>query len=220
MKEMIEKAVLLIPRFLSEMLEVLVSPKPFLRQKQRIQANDIESACLFFGMTLLLAFAAQFSFIASWRENPVASLVSLTALTFLFVLLSLAVLRFSWFVVGGKATLRQLFVFYAYVTGPITVILVAFSIVSFLLLRLLDPAGFTNIVRNGFKTTWVPTSVGDKAFVAVALFGVMAALVWSVLAWGAFRELNSVSRRRSPIAFFIFLFLNAPLFFLASISSA
>jgi hypothetical protein len=88
-----------------------------------------------------------------------------------------------------------------------------FSISGMAIVHAYDPAA----VQALMKPKWEP----DTALTAAAminlwsvLLGLAAAFAWTILAWGALRELNGVSRLRSTLAFAVYIVLYPPLFLL------
>ena len=219
MTEIIDKVLPLIPRYFIDLMDVFCSPKTFLHGKQLAGPEEMEQSFVFGGLTVLLAFLAQLPYVASWKDNPVVALSSIMGINLIYAAVTLAALRFSWKIVGGKASMKQLFIYFAYSTGPVTLILLGFSITGFAIAHQIDPTSVPLILNASFKSI-EQLGINMTAYYsysACVLMGLLISFSWAMIAWGAFRELNKVSRIRSSLAFLIYVAIATPIFVIGSL---
>ncbi|HEX9173176.1 MAG TPA: hypothetical protein VF861_10975 [Telluria sp.] len=190
MNDFVKLALAQIPQYFLDLVEVTTHPKSFLRRKRDGGPDAANKACIFYGVTLLIAtvfLAPALPKTEGFEHN------ALTAAVFqgLMLLMSLIVIRIAWKLVGGQATIRQLFVCTAYLSGPTTFLLLMFFSIGDVLFRFADTGGQA-------------ISTGS------AMVGAALAFVWATLGWGAYRTVNRVSRLRSAIAYLLSAILAMP----------
>ena len=118
-------------------------------------------------------------------------------------------LRLAWHLVGGKATVRSFFVTYAYFFSVVSVALGFFILLSVGVFKSLEPTLYAQCMPTIDRSCIdlfaesFPNSLALK--VSVSIFGVGFAILslWSFVAWGAYRELNALSKWRSFLALLI-----------------
>lgn len=115
---------------------------------------------------------------------------------------------------GGKVSTLSFFIVSAYSYGSGIIFFSVFLIIDAGLFKTIDPKLYTSIMEADSKGQPAPDiPVGSEMWILALplLFGVLFILVWRVIAWGALREINGLSRFRSFIAATIFVMLNFPM---------
>jgi len=121
-------------------------------------------------------------------------------------------LRFSWWLVGGKADAKSFFIAYAYATAGSLIFLAVFQLLAIGFLRLQDPELFARIAKNPWawpEPEWYEHT-SYVIFGWMNMLAVVSAIFWFLLTWGVFRRLTGVSKFRSCAAFAINLLLTVP----------
>lgn len=190
MNDFVKLALAQIPQYFIDLVEVTTHPKSFLRRKRGTGPDAVNKACVFYGVTLLIATIFLVPALPK-NDGFELNLLMTAALQGLMLLMSLIVIRIAWKLVGGQATIRQLFVCTAYLSGPTTFVLLMFFIIGDVLFRFADTDG--QAISN-----------------ATAMIGAALAFVWATLGWGAYRTVNRVSRVRSALAYLLAAILSMP----------
>ena len=118
-------------------------------------------------------------------------------------------LRLAWRLVGGKAIFRSFFVTYAYFFSVVSVALGFFVLLSVGAFKSLEPNLYAQCIptidRRCIDLFAESFSNSLALKISVSIFGVGFAILslWSFIAWGAYRELNALSKWRSFLALLI-----------------
>lgn len=190
MIDFVKLALAQIPQYFIDLVEVTTHPKSFLRRKRGGGPDTANKACIFYGVTLLIA---TIFLIPTLPKTEAFERNLLLAAVFqgLMLLMALIVIRVAWKLVGGQATIRQLFVCTAYLSGPTTFVLLMFFSIGDVLFRFAETGG-------------------QAVSTASATVGVGLAFLWATLGWGAYRTVNRVSRLRSAVAYLLSVMLSLP----------
>jgi hypothetical protein len=195
-------------------LGLLISgPKKFMAQKNTRAEDIFIQSLIFLGVSIVLfvimTAPLRPSGIDLWTylaANAGASLLSVS--------LFAVALRVAWRLVGGKSPIGSFFVTYAYFFGTVIIILMPVLFLSEGVFKVLAPDLYAQVVHARLNKQPMPDLSGSSvpliAFI-ILLAGFSLISVWGVIAWGAYRQLNSLSKWRSFIAFMIMGLLSLPI---------
>ncbi|MEH6446286.1 MAG: hypothetical protein V7784_20515 [Oceanospirillaceae bacterium] len=128
------------------------------------------------------------------------------------------ILRFSWRMVGGKASFKSFFVTYAYFGGVFLIFGLLLEIIKVGAFKTLDLALYEAIVAARLDQTPLPATQNSEAqllFDTIDITGDLLIIALGWVCWGAYRELNQLSKIRSFFAFLIQACLGWLSFYLA-----
>lgn len=210
MKDLIDKLLAAIPAYVRQFIALLSGPKRFVEGLDFESDTALEQALTFLAVTFALAFIVQVPLMPEKQNKEIFFGVSAVAAALSFVLSALILLA-SWRVVGGKLSWRKFAISSCYFSAISSLILLVAVLVAIGVLKLVDPADAAKIfggtpIDPAEVTNWTALIV----FEAIGVLGYLAAYVWVFAVWGAYRDLNQVSRLRSGIAFVIFVLLSIP----------
>ncbi len=218
MKELLQNIISYIPVYLTEFLALVSGPKRFIRRKKLQEPEGLNDALLFFGLSIALSFIISLPLHPSGKDFWEYFGFHATYLL-LIVVLNAAGCRLAWFLVGGKAPLMPFVILYGYYAGVILFIYTFFAIASEGLLKVYDPDIYSQLLEIAeMDRTKSESAIDDidaysnKVVIVAVLVqwaGHLVAGVWFFIGWGAFRELNNLSKLRS---FFVFLIVAAMYF--------
>jgi hypothetical protein len=213
MKDFILTVLKYIPAYLTTWGAVFAGPKTFIAERRAQGEDELGNAFLFLAIsTALLAVAGTLVQPGKdiWSAIAAAAITSAIA-----VALGATTIRISWWLVGGRANTEGFFVTYSYSFGVIIVIIGFFQFLGVGVFKVMDPALYAKVVEASAKNHTVPPdALESTVFWVVAeinAFGVIAAGLWAFVAWGAYRQLNGLSKTRSMYAFLIAGFLSFPI---------
>src|SRR5262249_4988588 len=135
------------------------------------------------------------------------------ALQLLFVGLSVGAIRFSWWLVGGKAAARSFFVAWAYLWSVGYVIVNLHAVLAYGVLKTQHPKLYEKFIAATpaqADAMWDEIVASSEAYRWIVGISLTAAVIWTVISWGAFRSLTGSSKLRSFFAFMIFFILLIP----------
>ncbi len=222
MKDLVEKALPYLPRYLTELGRLLTGPKRFIAKRDLRSDETFAQALVFAAVSIVLTVVATMPLypgkdvwgrMGAWAVGCIVN----------GALLSLA-LRIAWRAVGGNAPLRSFFVAYAYFYGALAILFAASLLLFAGLLRGVVPnvhAWFVQQLgaplsiaafRDGqMHLELTRAEAGHVLWIAAVFIASQLGLAaWTVVAWGAFRELNRASRARSAVALLIASLLAVP----------
>ncbi len=201
-----------LPIYLPTFGGLLTRPKRFMASKNTKSEDTLRESLMFLVNSVILA-----TLMTAPLLHPGVSIWMHVSQRLVATLLGVAMyavaLRIAWAIVGGRATVRSFFVTYAYFTGVLSVVFTFFQMLGEGIFRVLEPRLYVAIIlwqRQNEQLFVPPGQVPglEDSFVRVVAFliflaGVLASTVWGIACWGAYRELNGLSRRRSFVAFVI-----------------
>ena len=195
------------PRYFVEFGTVFSGPKRFMSNRSTLSEQTYREALLFLcislGVEVFALSAVNVSPGMPWWRSAIELIVS----TFLLVGLNAVALRVAWTIVGGKAPLRSFFVLYSYFAGVLGIIGLVFSLVAVGILKgwgseMLEMMRTRHSI-SGWSDYWVSWSA-----LWVVAVGYVFGMGWQIAAWGAYREVNMLSRHRSFWAYVLFSILS------------
>lgn len=201
MKDLFDKALIALPAFMSDVLELLSGPKAFILRKDLATDEAAQEAYTFLGVTLLIALIAQVTFLPE-QKDYFLTFTSIAVQGVLNLVLMVAVLFFAWKIVGGTLSFRIFFIATCFLSGISTLILAYFTLLASGFLKLFDPAHATQVLHGAPPPD--PPTVGSLGYLLILGAGFVAVYVWILVVWGAYRRLNNVSRTRSAIALTVY----------------
>jgi len=199
-----------IPKYVSNFVHILVGPKGFVRQHNDDKQQTIAEAMVFYGISFVITM------IISWPLMPAqvesAQFLATRALLYLIlVAVGTGLTLAAWRLVGGHATFGRYFVINCYYAGIIIVCQMLILICAFGVVKALDPElypvmvdSFTRIQFENKKLNALITGPDSTqhllvmlAFYLFFLIELAAIFLWTILGWGAYREINGLSKTRS-----------------------
>lgn len=206
MGELSERVLAYLPKYINVFGSLLAGPKRFIAKENSNADETFNRSLIFLGISLVL-FVVMETPIHLPKYDVWTRLCLMAILCLVAISLTAIALRFSWWVVGGKASIRSFFVTYSYFFGVMIVLLAFSQLISLGFLKVVDPALYTQLQQSkgqqinqidalsGGVTLWVTGLIFVVAFFCVS--------IWSVVGWGAYRELNGLSKFRSFCALMI-----------------
>ena len=221
MKDLLEKIFQLGPKYLNDFLGLVQQPKRFAVAHATTHPLPIEDALVFLTISYLLGWIIKVSFS---RSSPVQLGVEFGeegAVVLGEILAYGAAICLAWRAVQGRATLPTFFVVHFYYSGIFLMIMALWFLFLMGICRAFDPALYAGVLKaacGGAMQSFVEQEA-DQIFqspaivpMLLAIFAGMAALTtWCFAGWGAYREVNRLSRFRSAIAAMIFIVLWFPI---------
>jgi len=216
MKDLIEKILTYLPVYIPDLVGIVSNPKRFVAGHSKSSEGELIKALTFLGISISISAILQAPITISGKEF-VTDTGSHAILYILFVVVFSAILRLSWGIVGGKADYQRFLVTSSYYAGVIVIALAIASLCFIGVLRIFYPQSYelffkiaaTSNLHEVIETK--PDIVGGiVAAFLVFLIVILPALIWGVIGWGVYRELNQSPRLRSCIALFLTLVFSLP----------
>lgn len=215
MQDMLTSILKYIPAFLDEFIALVSGPKRFIARKnsQSID-NNFVNALAFLGISMILLFLLRAPLFHedAFIPNVVSAIVS----ALLIVVIYSAVFRLSWRIVGGAAPLKSFMITYAYYCGVLLVIIVLFMTIGEGVFKTTSPEVYAMAVSANPEQAFTDAGIDpfdDDGFLASQLIlylGIWIAGIWTWVGWGAYRELNGLTKTKSIIAFVLVVVLSMP----------
>lgn len=214
MKELLEQVLRRLPAYAGQLLALVAEPRRFLSRQDLEADGALADALVFFGVSLAIALVAQLPLLTG-SPDVLTNWAVRAAITFLSLLVTVAVLQLCWRTVGGKGSLKATFLLSCYIVSAATLLFLVFVLAAEGLFRLIDPIRhrqFHGGELYGFD------SAGFIAYAGMLMIGLIVVSAWAFFAWSAYRRAHAVSRTRSGLALLLFntvglvvLFITVPM---------
>jgi len=218
-KELLERVITLVPAYFADLIQFTAGPKQFLSTR----TPALNDGLIFLALSFVLTFIIQLPLA---RTDPLLEAASDAAFVFGYVVLYGYAVLLSWRVVGGKAPIERFFAIHFYVAGVLKLIMSATFMTIMGLLRMGDPTRYEEMNKAVYagNAMWFVTNADRlkdqpvwQVAALIAVTGMAAMLAWIVVTWGAYRDLNRLSRQRSAVAFALFCAACVPIYIVTSI---
>lgn len=220
MKDIVSLVLSQIVHYLRDLFGIIVRPKRFVRTRNHYSEASLTQSLTFMGISFALC-----SILLSGLLPAGTDFLARTARNALFCLMTAVsqavALKFSWRLAGGRANFGRQVVTLFYFGGPFLLIfavllLFALGVLQFTFPDFFEP--FKNFIMLGgrdngeFHRSLVAVLSSDRApsfllAMAPSFLSFAVPWIWVYAGWGAYRELNAVSKTRSFFAGVIYAFL-------------
>jgi len=217
MKDLFEQILKYLPHYLTEFGAVFSGPKSFIATKLSTDAGDaFGEALLFLGISLTLVLLMYTPLLPAGKDFWSFAIPYYVSYI-IEIPLGAMVIRTAWWIVGGRAPARPFFIAYAYYVGVASVLIGAIDLVASGSLKTLDP----QLYREYSDALQKPQSMEDwvqshtdllhryaQSYVTLTAaviegLGTLIITIWGLVGWGAYRQLNGLSKLRSLVALII-----------------
>jgi hypothetical protein len=208
MKDLISKLLALLPAYASQLIDLVSDPKKFVANKNLASVTAINEALVFLGISIALAFVAQIPLLPEKQDKELMFL-ALAVQSALAFAMNIAILVLSWKIVGGQVGWKHFIAVTCYFSSVSTLLFLAFYLLAFGAFNVLDPVHSKQLL-TGSAMDWseLVGSLGAKVGLIILGGGFIAMYAWIFYVWGAYRQLNRLSKLRSGMAFAIFVTLS------------
>jgi hypothetical protein len=218
MKELFEKLVRLIPAYFDALLPLITGPKAFIRERLGGDGTPLQDALLFLAISFAIGWILKIPL--SRGGPPLLELGTDAAFELSLVMAYGAALILAWRTVGGRANVRKFLTIHFYYSGILSFIMSGLFLGTMGTLRAADPVLYRQIYEAAYGGNFAVflienserliASRGFRWSLWVQLAGYGAAMAWILAGWGAYRELNGISRIRSGLAGLMFCLFCVP----------
>jgi len=219
MKEILEKTLSYLPQYFSDCGSIIVGPKTFVLNKVASE-KLFESKEYFLFLAPTVAIITIVSMLYPVHDEIYTELAKNFVLIFIdFVGYSFAV-RGAFWLAGGRAPYEKFFAAYTYIASPMLLVNYLIALISNGLFRLLDPKAYDALPKAGSLAARSQIISDSAAAYVVYTFSAIdfcLIVLWSYMCWGAFREINHLSKARPAVAFVIGWTLAVPILVLQAL---
>lgn len=208
MKDLPNRVLAALPRYLPEMGRLLVAPKAAIVQWVQAARGDLTHPLVFVGLTVVLGFVLQLPRLAR-DQDFLAHAASMGAYKLVALLVVAAIIHGLFRLLRGQAGFAATFSAYLYVASPLYLALLLLHLGSEGIVRAFDPAlvdatradplYFANRPEEGRRFVAAAPELA-WAYGGLVWLRLLLMAGWFVACWGAFRALHGVSRWRSLAA--------------------
>lgn len=216
MQEALERILGYIPTYLRTLPDIVSTPKRFIREQFSQGERQLENALVFLGISFLIGWVLKSSF----GDHSFIELATDAAFLLIEVLAYGTAVLLVWRIVQGRAQTQKIFITHFYYSGVLSLLYSCWFMLSIGAMRIGNPALYKLLFDNIHKGNMQPlasqeakeTLAKAPAFLIVYFVGLILLFAWFFVGWGAYRELNGLSKFRSSLAATLFM----PFFFLIS----
>lgn len=230
MNELIKLIFAQIPKYLFNFFNLVSGPKKFVRERNVYTDQSLAEAMTFLAISYVLTLILKAPFIPAdvnfWQYIATSGLLALIEMA-----LMATALRFAWRLVGGRAPFGRFLITFCYYYAVAIIGLQVFTVLAYGFAKVWDPGLYAVLVeaykakgiRNPKVNDYVAEAAGSGdirkvlplAAVSLMLWVSLAVVsAWIIAGWGAYRELTTLSKKRSVIAGLIFICLYPVVFLL------
>ncbi|HJZ65800.1 MAG TPA: hypothetical protein VKD70_15850 [Candidatus Acidoferrum sp.] len=215
MKEVLEKILSYLPVYIPDLVRIISGPKRFVAGHIK-RKGELVKAFTFFGVSLSIFFLLQADITVRGRGFTTDFIVH-GILYLLSVAIFTVVLRLSWRIVGGRADYQGFLIATLYYVGVLFVGIAIAALCFTGVLRMFYPNVYTWFIQylaapNLPNPNNLDPTIARGILVAFLGFLTVAVLTlgWGLAGWGAYREMNKLSRPRSCAALFLTMLIFLP----------
>jgi hypothetical protein len=212
----LEKHLGFIPAYFDDLLSLVSGPKRFIAERLSRDEPAIQKALIFLVVSIFISWGLQTPWIQS---NPLLELITDIVFVLIYVMAYGGALYLAWYIAGGRSERQKFLTIHFYYSGVLKLMMTSVYLGTMGTLRAADPALFKaicNAAHGGSIVQFLSANSsqllenpGFLLCLGVLYVGCGAMLTWIFAGWGAYRELNQLSKRRSIMAgllFFAFCF--------------
>jgi hypothetical protein len=217
MKDLFEQILKYLPHYLTEFGAVFSGPKSFIATKLSTDAGDaFGEALLFLGISLTLVLLMYTPLLPAGKDFWSFAIPYYVSYIIEIPLAAMAI-RAAWWIVGGRAPARSFFIAYAYYVGVGSVLIGAIDLVASGFFKTWDPQLYREYSDSFQKVQsmddWLQShtdlvhryaqSYVTLTAAVISGLGSLIVIIWGLIGWGAYRQLNGLSKLRSLAALMI-----------------
>ena len=217
MKDLFEQILKYLPHYLTEFGAVFSGPKSFIATTLSADAGDaFGEALLFLGISLTLVLLMYTPLLPAGKDFWSFAIPYYVSYI-IEIPLAAMVIRTAWWIVGGRAPARPFFIAYAYYVGVASVLIGAIDLVASGFFKTFDPQLYQEYSGSFEKPQsmedWVQSHTDlihryAQSYVTLTAgvisgLGTLIIVIWGLIGWGAYRQLNGLSKLRSLVALII-----------------
>jgi hypothetical protein len=214
MKDLFEQILKYLPHYLTEFGAAFSGPKSFIATKLSTDAGDaFGEALLFLGISLTLVLLMYTPLLPAGKDFWSFAIPYYVSYI-IEIPLGAMVIRTAWWIVGGRAPARSFFIAYAYYVGVASVLIGAIDLVASGSFKTLDPQLYQefsdSIQKPQSMEDWAQSytdlvhryaqSYVTLTAAVISGLGNLIIIIWGLICWGAYRQLNGLSKLRSLAA--------------------
>ena len=211
MKDLLEKLAAYGPRCIEDLIAILSGPKTFLRGIGPSDAEALPRALAFLAFCVSIGFLLELPF-ESAQKDWWSTFGLLLVLSGVAALITAAIIKCGFAAMRGKATLHYHFLLASYVTAPAFMIQPLMNGASKGIVKKYQPdlyalfETYVNASLTGISTLEVerffPLFRSGSVLLAFAVLALNHIMLtaWIVICWGAYKDINHVTRIRSLLA--------------------
>jgi hypothetical protein len=222
MNDLVKLVFAQIPKYLFNFFNLVSGPKRFVRERNVYNDQSLTEAMTFLAISFVLTLILKTPFISDvnfWQYIATTGLQNLIETALLA-----ALLRLAWALVGGHASFGRLFITFCYYYSVSIIGLQVFTVFAYGIAKVWDPELYPIMIEaykgksfsNPKMQAYVEKAAGSgdiKKLLPLAAVNLMlwlgwaAFLAWTIAGWGAYRELATLTKKRSVLAWVIFICL-------------
>jgi hypothetical protein len=220
-KDLMAKLIAALPNYIVDLTSIVSSPKRFVLQRASSAESPLIDALIFLVLSSAIALGLQLPFM----QQNAFDLSTQLSFSVLVIVAFGGVVCLAWRCVKGTGSIINHFVIHFYYAGVLDMIAACYFMSFIGIFRIADRhlcGEFMMAICRG-ETDWVLRNyerlMASNAGIPLQLmasFFVSVSLLWIIAGWGAYRELNQLSRLRSAIAFILFVGFSIPVMTVAS----
>jgi hypothetical protein len=224
MKDLLEKLIGLIPAYFDDLLPLVTGPKHFIAGRLSSDESPMHKALVFLAVSFLISGVLT---IPLSRGDPLLELGVDGVFVLICVMSYGGILYLAWRIAGGRAEIQIFLTIHFYYAGILKLLEASLYLCTMGTIRATDPALYKEIYDAAYggnaaaffinNSERLLANPGYQLSLWVQAVGYGAILIWIFVGWGAYREINRLSRVRSTMAgllFFVFCFPVAAFVFL------
>lgn len=219
MTDLVKRIVEYAPRYVVTFGSLVVDPKSFIEQARKNRANSLNDSLAFFGVSLLFFTICQFPILMTLFDTSFNQIIiyaiGISISFFVAIYLYSIALYISWRLFGWKSSIRCFVNTEAYIFGVVLVASTTVIIVAEGLFAILDPTLYNKAINSmrhssGNKMSLIEANEIVLVPMSVLFLGSLGIIIWYVMAWGNYRQINNLSEWTSVFVFILSIILSIP----------
>ncbi len=208
MEKLLEPLLKFIPDYINRLIGLISKPKSFILSLDLNSPGLLQKSLAFYVLSMIIALIVQIPLIPVKDGQYILTLFALAAISLLFFFVGVTLLLLCWRIVGGKADFKTMVIAFGHVASISTYIWLIFGFISEGIFKLFSPILFNQLRTSEIDPYELVHNDAVHASWAILAMGFVVVYIWVFVVWGAYRQLNSVSKLRSAIAYALYIMLS------------
>jgi len=214
MEKLLEPLLKFIPDYINRLIGLISEPKSFILALDLKSSGLLQKSLAFYVLSMIFTLIIQIPLIPVKDGQYSLTFFALVAFSFVIFIFGVTLLWLCWRMVGGKANFKTLVIVVSHVGSISLYIMLVFVFISNGIFKLFSPILFNQLqIRTPEIDPYelIQNEAFHVSLVIIAL-GFVVVFFWVFVVWGAYRQLNAVSKLRSGIAYVLYIMLSILVF--------
>ena len=207
-----------LPQYMKKFGSLLVDPKKSMAQERAKSERNLENSLTFFGISLFLFTILQIPIYITFTETDIPRIVihafGISIAVAIAIYLYAVALHIAWRLIGWRNSIRSFFITEIYYVSVLLVVLAMLFLSTEGIFAIAEPDLYEKLIDTKKYSQEFLESPTTIILGVIIIFSIGLIIIWYIMAWGNYRQINGVNEWQSLLAFLIAFIFAIPIYFL------